>query len=98
MFFEGRSSGLPFLSLYDNRGSTSMYRYLLPALLLCSLCLAATKKPQLPQKYKTWLQQDVLYIITDEEKKSFQSLDNDAARDQFIETFWDIRNPNRGSK
>ena len=75
-----------------------MYRYVLLVSLLCCLCFAATKKPQLSQKYKTWLQQDVLYIITDEEKKSFQSLDNDPARDQFIETFWDIRNPNRGSK
>jgi len=75
-----------------------MYRYALLVSLLCCLCFAATKKPQLSQKYKTWLQQDVLYIITDEERKAFQSLDNDAARDQFIETFWDIRNPNRGSK
>ena len=75
-----------------------MYRYLLLVPLVCSLCFAATKKPQLPAKYKTWLQQDVVYIITDEEKKVFQSLDNDVSRDQFIETFWDIRNPNRGSK
>jgi len=75
-----------------------MYRYLLVAPLLFCLCFAATKKPQLSQKYKTWLQQDVLYIITDEEKKTFQSLDDDAARDQFIETFWEIRNPNRGSR
>ncbi len=75
-----------------------MFRNLLLAALLCSLCFAAAKKTQLPEKYKTWLQQDVVYIITDEEKKTFQSLDEDAARDQFIETFWEIRNPNRGSR
>jgi GWxTD domain-containing protein len=71
---------------------------LLTALLLCSFCIAATKKPQLPPKYKNWLQQEAVYIITDEEKKTFQTLDDDAARDEFIESFWDIRNPNRGSK
>ena len=66
-------------------------------LLALTLSWGAPKKPQLTDKYKTWLQQDVVYIITDEEKKSFLSLDTDVARDQFIESFWDIRNQNRGS-
>jgi GWxTD domain-containing protein len=47
--------------------------------------------------YKTWLTQDVAYIITDEETKSFKSLSNDEERDAFIEQFWLRRNPNPDS-
>jgi GWxTD domain-containing protein len=42
--------------------------------------------------YKAWLQEDVVWIITDEERKSFKLLD-DAERDQFIEAFWMRRDP-----
>jgi len=38
--------------------------------------------------YKTWLTQDVSYIITDEEMKAFKNLSNDEERDAFIEQFW----------
>jgi GWxTD domain-containing protein len=65
---------------------------------LCSLHLsAATKKPQLPAQYKKWIDQDVLYIVTDEERKAFLSLTTDDEREKFIENFWDIRNPKHGS-
>ena len=47
--------------------------------------------------YKTWLDQDVAYIITDEERKAFKSLSNDEERDAFIEQFWLRRNPNPDS-
>jgi GWxTD domain-containing protein len=47
--------------------------------------------------YKTWLTQDVAYIISDEEAKSFKSLSNDEERDAFIEQFWLRRNPNPDS-
>jgi GWxTD domain-containing protein len=47
--------------------------------------------------YKTWLEQDVPYIITDEETRSFKSLSNDEERDAFIEQFWLRRNPNPDS-
>ena len=47
--------------------------------------------------YRTWLTQDVAYIITDEEAKSFKSLSNDEERDAFIEQFWLRRNPNPDS-
>jgi len=67
--------------------------------LLCSLHLpAATKKPQLPAQYKKWIDQDVLYIITDEERKEFLALTTDEEREKFMENFWDIRNPKRGSQ
>jgi GWxTD domain-containing protein len=47
--------------------------------------------------YKTWLTQDVVWIITDEETKSFKSLSNDEEREAFIEQFWLRRNPNPDS-
>ncbi len=47
--------------------------------------------------YRTWLDQDVSYIITDEERKAFKSLSNDEEREAFIETFWQRRNPNPDS-
>jgi len=56
----------------------------------------AARQP-IPPKYKKWLQQDVAYIITNEEKKSFQDLTSDADRDRFIEHFWEVRNPTPGS-
>src|SRR5437870_1611439 len=57
----------------------------------------AASHPQLPEKYKKWLQQDVAYIITNEEKKSFSDLSTDADRERFIEHFWEVRNPTPGS-
>src|SRR6201996_1049527 len=54
-------------------------------------------KEELKGQYKTWLDQDVRWIITDEEAKAFKSLTNDEERDQFIEQFWQRRNPNPDS-
>jgi GWxTD domain-containing protein len=45
------------------------------------------------QFLKKWLDQDVLYIITDEEKASFKRLTTDDERYQFIESFWLRRDP-----
>jgi GWxTD domain-containing protein len=65
------------------------------ALLFSLELCAATKKPELPAQYKKWLTQDVVYIITDEERKAFLELTTDPERDKYIETFWAIRNPLR---
>jgi len=54
-------------------------------------------KVELKGEYKTWLDQDVRWIITDTELKAFKSLSNDEERDQFIEAFWQRRNPNPDS-
>ena len=45
------------------------------------------------QFLKKWLDQDVLYIITDEEKAAFKRLTTDDERYQFIEQFWLRRDP-----
>jgi GWxTD domain-containing protein len=61
--------------------------------------IAARKavREELKGAYKTWLTQDVTYIISDEESKAFKSLSNDEERDAFIENFWLRRNPNPDS-
>jgi len=52
---------------------------------------------ELSTAYKTWLNQDVLWIISDEEARAFKQLSNDEERDAFIEAFWQRRNPNPDS-
>jgi GWxTD domain-containing protein len=45
------------------------------------------------QYYKKWLDEDVRYIISDEEKNVFKNLKNDEERESFIQDFWARRNP-----
>ena len=76
-------------------------------LLFSSLPVAAQKKPD-PKKPQTsqsreqelasrtlrkWLDEDVAYIISDEEKTAFKALRTDEEREQFIEQFWLRRDP-----
>jgi GWxTD domain-containing protein len=42
---------------------------------------------------RKWLDEDVAYIITDEEKSAFKALKTDEEREQFIEQFWLRRDP-----
>ena len=65
-------------------------------LFVSATCVGATRQP-IPAKYKNWLQRDVAYIITNEEKKSFLELTTDADRDSFIDHFWQVRNPTPGA-
>jgi GWxTD domain-containing protein len=50
-------------------------------------------KQELSKTYKKWLEEDVVYIITDEERQAFKQLSNDEERDNFIEAFWQRRDP-----
>ncbi len=52
---------------------------------------------ELSETYKKWLNEDVRWIITPQERKAFLSLSNDEERDAFIEQFWRRRNPNPDS-
>ena len=54
---------------------------------------AKSLKVELSKTYKKWLDEDVRWIITDEEQKAFKLLSNDEERDQFIEAFWQRRDP-----
>src|SRR5437899_3162317 len=51
-------------------------------------------KPELKVAYKNWVNNDVAYIITKEEKKAFMALTTDEERENFIENFWRRRDPN----
>jgi len=50
-------------------------------------------KQELSKPYKKWLDEDVVYIITDQERAAFKQLSNDEERDNFIEAFWQRRDP-----
>src|SRR5467141_1044347 len=50
-------------------------------------------KPELKKAYKDWLEKDVAYVITDEERKAFKKLVTDEERERFIEEFWRRRDP-----
>ncbi len=54
-------------------------------------------KNELHGVYKTWLEQDVRWLITGTEAQAFKHLSNDEERDSFIENFWRRRNPNPDS-
>ena len=54
---------------------------------------AKSLKQELGKTYKKWLDEDVRWIISDEERAAFKQLSNDEERDQFIEAFWQRRDP-----
>jgi GWxTD domain-containing protein len=54
---------------------------------------AARLKKELETPYRKWLNEDVSYIITDEERSAFKRLQTDEEREQFIENFWLRRDP-----
>ena len=86
-----------------------MIKHLKQSKLLSCLCLIVclapvslsaanqAKKTPLPKHYSDWLNHDVAYIITKQERQDFLNLASDDARDKFIEHFWAIRNPVPGS-
>jgi GWxTD domain-containing protein len=53
----------------------------------------AKLRKELETPYKKWLNEDVTYIITDEERAAFKRLSTDEEREQFIEGFWLRRDP-----
>ncbi len=48
-------------------------------------------------RYSKWLNEDVVYIITGEERAAFLQLSTDEDRDKFIEQFWLTRDPSPGT-
>jgi GWxTD domain-containing protein len=55
------------------------------------------RDPNVSAKYRNWLREDVVYIVTDQERRDFKSLTSDKQRDDFIIVFWERRSPNPGS-
>jgi GWxTD domain-containing protein len=50
-------------------------------------------RKELETPWRTWINQDVGYIITDEERQAFKRLQTDEERQQFVEQFWLRRDP-----
>lgn len=57
---------------------------------LFSLSLTAAS---LPERYRKWMEEEVVYIITPREREVFLKLQTDRERDIFIEAFWKQRDP-----
>jgi GWxTD domain-containing protein len=53
----------------------------------------AALKKELETPWRKWLNEDVTYIITDEERKAFKQMNTDEEREQFVEQFWLRRDP-----
>lgn len=53
--------------------------------------------PAVKEIYKKWLEEDVAWIITDQERADFAKLSTDKQRDEFVVAFWERRNPTPGS-
>lgn len=55
-------------------------------------------RKELETPFRKWLNEDVTYIITDEERTAFKRLATDDEREQFIEQFWLRRDPSPDSQ
>ncbi len=49
---------------------------------------------RLSEEHRTWLERDVVYIITEREREVFLTLETVEERNRFIEAFWRKRDPN----
>ena len=47
--------------------------------------------------WQKWANEDVVYIITDQEKAAFERLNTDEERQHFVEQFWARRDPTPGT-
>jgi GWxTD domain-containing protein len=52
------------------------------------------QKTEVSKVFKNWINKDVKYIITKDEKRAFNELKTDEERENFIENFWRRRDPN----
>ena len=62
-------------------------------LLLFSSMKAQSHDEEMEDYFKKWLQEDVLYTITDDEKTVFNKLQTTEEKERFIEQFWTRRDP-----
>jgi len=62
-------------------------------LALLPVCWPQQRELDSKSYYDRWLNEDVLYIITDEERAVFSKLTTNEEREQFVEQFWLRRDP-----
>ncbi len=65
------------------------------ALLCCSVAVSAADErlDRLLEKYRNWIEKEVVYIISDREQDAFLDLQSVAEWDAFINAFWRRRDP-----
>jgi len=68
---------------------------LISSLCFSVLALADERVDRLNEEHKVWLEEEVVYIITDRERETFLELATVDERRRFIEAFWRKRDPNR---
>ncbi len=60
--------------------------------------VADERLERLPPEYRKWLEEEVVYIISDSEKDVFLSLGTQEERERFVEAFWRARDPDPATK
>jgi len=65
--------------------------------LALSSAAAQASSPAPSDPYKKWLDEDVHWIIKDQERTDFTKLTTDQQRDDFVRQFWENRNPKPGA-
>jgi GWxTD domain-containing protein len=90
----GKNHGEVLVPSRVRRSLLCFFVLALAAGLAPGLARADKKEKNLSPHYRQWLDRDVAYIIMRQEKSHFLKLATDEERDQFIEHFWRIRNPN----
>lgn len=66
------------------------------ALLIAALPVAAVadeRVDRLPEEHRVWLEEEVVYIITEAEREVFLGVEGFEEREHFIEAFWQRRDP-----
>lgn len=59
--------------------------------------MAGKKKDSLAPHYRKWLEEEVVYLISKDEREIFLGLSSDKDRDRFIQMFWEARDPTPGT-
>ena len=64
------------------------------SLLAGSAGLADDRIERLTPQHRKWLEEDVVYVITEREREAFLSIETADVRNRFVEAFWKRRDPN----
>lgn len=68
------------------------------SLLLAAAQPAVQDSPALAEHYRKWIEEEVVHIISEDEKAIFLKLTSNAQRDRFIKEFWEQRDPTPGTE
>jgi GWxTD domain-containing protein len=83
-----------------SRNSLGTCTFLGLLLVAFSLPAATQNTPHrlITSAWQKWLDDDVVWIMTNQERIAFKNLTTDEQRDAFVEAFWESRNPDPGAR